>query len=223
MTGVRNVLPYLACGIWLFVPALAIAQAFAARYPPAFQPHTFNQGIPTPLLVAENVLRVLLFAVAAAMPLMQRPAARLLGISVRPLGISTRTFGIAVYLLGLAAYAASFAMICLATDSRWSRSVLGLTAPAWTPAVWLIGITMLTGPIRGLPRSRPWMYLVLCAVFLAVHITHTALAVTRQPAGTSARPFTAASPEPPRTVRPETRPTPWPRERPASPADLGEG
>lgn len=153
---------YLDSGIFLVIPPLVIAQAFASHYPPPFQPANFSHAIPAALLIAENVLRGLVFAVAALMPLSQ-PTTR------RPLGAS-------VYLLGLALYTASWALVCFAPASAWSRSLIGFTAPAWTPAVLLTGVALLTGRVRWLPWSRPWMYLVLCAAFLSLHITHTALA-----------------------------------------------
>ena len=165
MTGASGLARWLDSGIWLFLPPLAIAQAFASRYPPTYRADTFTRGIPASLLTAESTLRALVIAVALVMPVSRSS-------TPRPLGI-------AVYLIGLGAYTASWALLWLATGSAWSRSPIGLTAPAWTPAVWLAGVAMLTGHVRGLPWSQPWMYLVLCVAFLGVHITHVTLAVTR--------------------------------------------
>ena len=61
----------------------------------------------------------------------------------------------------------------------WSTSRAGFLAPAYTPLLWLIGLGLTGGRLYGPVPFKPWIYLVLACVFVAVHVTHAHLVYTR--------------------------------------------
>ncbi len=148
----------LSCG-WLLLPAAAWNIALARQLPPAFQRDEFWRDVPAPLAVAENALRLAVFAAPFLMPLDLEASG-----SVRALFI----FG-----AGTILYFASWLALIWRPESRWSRCPWGFAAPAYTPLFWLLGIALLGDRLFWGTFYRWWMYLVLCAAFLAAHIAHT--------------------------------------------------
>ena len=156
---------YLLNALWLLAPVMALNVAFAARLPPAYQPEIFWRDIPPALALAENGLRVGLFALPALIPLGWRSRSQWLGLGL--------------FAFGFAVYAASWALLIVAPDGAWSRSGPGFTAPAWTPALWLAGLVVLADE-SFFPRLRPrWPLAVLATLFLACHFAHAALIFSR--------------------------------------------
>lgn len=153
-----------SCGV-LLVPAMLWNVALAGHLPPAFRPSEFWREIPAPLAVAENGLRVLVFALPFFMPLrLSAPAA---------------TRGWVIYTAGTLVYFASWLALILSPASSWSTSALGFTAPAYTPVLWLLGIALIGRQLFWGAFYRWWMYLVLALAFLTAHVTHTALVYAR--------------------------------------------
>lgn len=164
----------LSCG-WLLLPAAAWNILLAKHLPPAFQPDEFGRDIPAPLAFAENGLRIAVFMLPFLMPLdMAAPGA----------GRALLVFG-----AGTLLYFASWLALIGLPGSRWSRCALGFAAPAYTPLLWLLGIALLGDRLFWGTFYRWWMYVVLCVVFLAAHITHTMRVYFRnpQPGVTAAR------------------------------------
>ncbi len=148
----------LSCGL-LLLPAAVWNIVLASRLPPAFQPDEFGRDIPAPLAFAESVLRIAVFVLPFLMPLdMAAPGA----------GRALLIFG-----AGTLLYFASWLALIWLPESRWSRRPWGFTAPAYTPLLWLFGISLLGDRLFWGTFYRWWMYLVLCVVLLAAHITHT--------------------------------------------------
>ena len=154
----------LSCGL-LLVPVILWNAAFASRLPPMFALSEFWRDIPVPLGLAENVLRVFVFVLPFAMPL-----------SVGSVG---QRRGLVVFVLGSLVYFGSWLPLMLAPHSTWSTGVLGAAAPAYTPAIWLVGIGMLGRRLYWGRRYRWWFYLVGGAAFLVVHIVHTLIVYAR--------------------------------------------
>jgi hypothetical protein len=154
----------LSCG-WLLLPAAAWNIALAKHLPPTFQRVEFWRDVPAPLAVAENGLRIAVFAVPFLMPLelAAHSAARALFI-----------FG-----AGTLLYFASWLALIWLPESRWSRSPWGFAAPAYTPMLWLVGIGLLGDRLFWGTFYRWWMYFALCVAFLAAHVTHTMLVHSR--------------------------------------------
>ncbi|MCC9197605.1 hypothetical protein QNO08_07660 [Arthrobacter sp. zg-Y820] len=156
----RNRIPgsaWLWNRFWLVLPVLALNAAVAPYLPPPYGPQAFSAGIPAALIIAENVLRALLCAAPAFMPL------------------TPRRGGLWLYGTGLAAYAGAWLAVMAAPESPWSTGLIGFTAPAWTSLLWLAGIGW-GSSLRFVPGYRPWMYLAAGAVFTAVHTLHAGLA-----------------------------------------------
>jgi len=144
------------------LPVLAINLAFAGALPPAYRPGSFWAGIPGWLALAENAGRVAVTALPLAMAIGRSTARQRLGL--------------VLYGIGLLAYAAGWAMLVLAPESGWSTSLFGFSAPAWLPALWLIGIGLAGRPYRGWVRPLFWL---AALVFLASHTAHAALVFSR--------------------------------------------
>jgi hypothetical protein len=155
----RLLTPPLWNCFWLTLPVLALNAAFAGRLPAAFQPDIFWRDIPPALGAAENVLRTLALALTLFMPIGRRARA-----------------GFALYALGLLAYLGSWLPLLLAPQSAWSASAAGFLAPALTPALWLSGIGMVGA---GRSRRLTAAYAASAAIFLAAHLCHAALVLSR--------------------------------------------
>jgi hypothetical protein len=157
-----------ATAIWLIVPILVLNIVFAKDLPAAFQPDVFWSAIPGWIALPENVLRTAVFAATVFMPFRGWRD-----------GAGT---GWALFLLGNALYALAWAALILWPQSAWSASALGFAAPAWTPAIWLAGIALVSGPPSFATRwGAAWAIAFrLSAVgFLAAHISHTLLVHSR--------------------------------------------
>ena len=140
-------------GFWLLVPILIWNAIFSSRLAhPAFE---HDEDVAQWLLISENVLRI--------------------GVFIAPLFLTlkwetTRSkVGWIAYIVGVQVYFGTWIPLMMAPDSAWSNSVIGFTAPAWTPLLWLVG----TGLIGGW-----WPYVGLAVVFVAVHVSHWALVLS---------------------------------------------
>lgn len=108
---------------WLLVPVLLWNAALISRLPRAYSPEVFEFGIPAFLAVAENSLRVAVFALPFLAPF--------------ELVTKFHKIGIAVFGVGLAIYFMSWLPLISFPGSAWSLSAVGFLAPAYTPFVWL--------------------------------------------------------------------------------------
>lgn len=163
MSGATN--RYLRSCIWLLVPILALNLLFTPSLPPAYQAGVFWRDIPRALAIGENVLRVVVMILPALVPF--------------SLETRAQRVGLAVFAVGFAAYAGSWAALILAPGSAWAMSALGFTAPAWTPALWLLGFVLLA---KGsfVPRIRARPVLATCSIaFVVLHVAHAALVFGR--------------------------------------------
>jgi hypothetical protein len=150
---------YLLNCFWLLVPVLVFNLLFARHLPPAFQPERFDRAIPRALARPENVLRTLVML----LPLLMRLR----------LASPNERLGGALYLFGVLVYFASWGVLILAPRCAWSASVLGFMAPAYTPAIWLVGIGLMGGTlVVSNARLGPWPYCAVSALFLVFHNLH---------------------------------------------------
>lgn len=161
-----NILTYGANCFLLLVPVFIWNIWLARALPQPYSPEVFEDDIPGPLLLAENCLRLALFA----FPLIMQ-----LGLSSQ----QQRT-GLAVYLVGILLYGSSWLVQIWAPKSPWSRSAAGFLAPAYTPAIWLVGIGMLGEDSFIEWPYRPQVYFVLAAAFVFVHTAHAFMAYRNQ-------------------------------------------
>ncbi|SEL90657.1 hypothetical protein [Parapedobacter koreensis] len=138
---------------------------WANQLPVAFLPDTFSKEIPPVVSYGEQTFRMLFFILTFMMPLNKD------NLQARWAWLS--------YGFGLFAYFASWLMLIYRPESGWSNSLLGFTAPAWTPALWMLGIAYIGRSFFfGLPFGR-WLVLSVCCLFLLFHNAHTYIVFLR--------------------------------------------
>lgn len=145
----------------LTIPILLWDYIFTDKLPKAFQPEIFWKDIPSFLIYGENISRIIMFVF----------------ISLMPLSISTITKkkGFAFYVAGTLVYFVSWLILIYYPNSMWSKSVLGLLAPAYTPLFWLIGIGLIGNSLYFNIPYRRWLYFLVVILFLIFHNWHTYL------------------------------------------------
>ena len=145
----------------LTIPVLLWDYIFTDRLPKAYQPEIFWKNIPSFISYAENISRLIMFVL----------------ISFMPIKIVTviQKKGFVLYVIGVLLYFASWLMLMYFPNSMWSKSVLGLLSPAYTPLFWLIGIGLIGDSFYfNIPFKR-WVYFLVVIIFLIFHNWHTYL------------------------------------------------
>ena len=143
-------LTWLNC-LWLILPLLTWNLVLGPRIKQ--DAITSDAHSPKWLLMAENVVRVLVFALPVLMPLPGRAQWQ----SPPPQA------GLIVYVLGTLVYFASWLPLMFGPASAWSNSPAGLLAPRLTPFLSFLGIAILGGS---------WIYGVVAAGFILLHTWH---------------------------------------------------
>jgi hypothetical protein len=137
--------------LWLILPLLAWNIILGPRIT---DPRvTSDAHSPQWLLIAENIARILVFALPLLIPLPHGAD----WLSTLPKA------GMAVYIIGTLVYFCSWLPLLLAPASIWSNSPVGLLAPRLTPYLSFLGIALLGGT---------WLYAGIAAVFIFLHTWH---------------------------------------------------
>ena len=150
----------LSCGL-LLLPILLFDAALFDRLPPAISDASSWDAIPPALALAERVLRVPVFLLPFLMSLRMSTA--------------RQRAGAVLTVLGMLVYFASWMGLIAAPESGWSLSAAGFLAPAYTPALWLLGIALLGEEFCWGRPCPPWLYGSLSTAFLLVHVAHAAI------------------------------------------------
>ncbi|MCG8526415.1 MAG: hypothetical protein MI748_08555 [Opitutales bacterium] len=146
-------------GFFLLIPIFVWNIILAPHLPEAYQLENFNEGIPRWIALGENIFRGIIFVMPAI--LLIDPKKLLL------------------FMVGLVLYFMSWLLLILAPETSWSTSVVGFTAPAWLPIIWLAGIGMAGDRYYfKLPFSR-WHYWVPSIGFVVFHVAHTSIIFQR--------------------------------------------
>lgn len=135
------------------------------KLPLNFQPAVFWKDVPPYLTYGENISRTIVFVLTILMPLR----------------ISTKTQkrGLLLYFIGTMLYFASWIALIYFPDSNWSNHIIGFTAPAYTPLLWLTGIGFIGNSFyQNLPYKR-WFFISLSIIFLIFHNFHTIIIYLR--------------------------------------------
>ncbi len=149
-------------GFLLLIPIFLWNVAFAKKLPPSFGKEAMDNGMPKYILMGENVLRMIVFIA---------PLLFITDISTKVGGI-----GFAVYIIGLTVYFASWLAVIYRPKSVWSKSIFGYAAPAYTTAIWFLGICLMTKTYHfGIPYQR-WHYMAASILFIGVHTLHSLIA-----------------------------------------------
>ena len=110
---------------------------------------TSDAHSPRWLLIAENITRILVFALPLLIPLQAKD--------------TLSRSGLIIYVLGTLVYFASWLPLLLAPHSHWRNSTPGLLAPRLTPFLSFFGIALI---------GSSWPYGLVSAVFIFVHTWH---------------------------------------------------
>jgi hypothetical protein len=161
-----KILGYARNCFWLLVPILIFNMLFTSLLPAAYQMNVFWKDIPKAISLPENLLRMIVMILPVFMRLR--------------FSTMSQKLGLALYLTGLLVYFASWTVLIVSPQSAWSMSVIGFMAPAWTPIIWLLGISLIGNELL-LPgvTFKPWMYGVLSVLFLIFHNLHAATIYSR--------------------------------------------
>lgn len=153
------ILEILNNGYIPIVPILVWNTLLTSRLPPAFDPKSFNSGIPTVIIIGENLCRAVIFV----LPLLLKTN----------ISTSIGKAGLVIFICGALLYFSSWLLLIWIPDSAFSKSILGFTAPAYTPLVWLIGLSlMMESYYFAFPYSK-WHYILPSIVFSFFHVRHT--------------------------------------------------
>lgn len=153
-------LHYLSSCFLLVVPVLLWNVFLWRRLPQAFQKEIWDD-IPRPLSFVESGVRFVVFLFSIILFLEIRTVLQVVGFVI---------FGI-----GILVYFASWVPQILQPESRWSKSLLGFCAPAYTPIVWLVGIALIGQHMLFDVWYQYWIYILLSVVFVGVHTLHSVL------------------------------------------------
>lgn len=143
----------------LTIPILIWNIVLTSKLPQDFQPEIFWKDIPTFLTYGENISRTVVFMLTLLMPL----------------SISTlaQKRGFFLYVGGTLLYFASWVVLINFPNSEWSNSIIGFTAPAYTPLFWLIGIGLIGNSFYFNLPFRRWFFISISIIFLIFHNFHT--------------------------------------------------
>lgn len=132
---------------WLLVPILLWNAIFTPKLTQdGFQA---DDHVPSWILIAENVLRMLVFFLPLLLPLQWSDG--------------WGKAGLAIYLVGTLIYFTSWLPLVYVADAPWSTSALGILAPFFTPLIVFMGLGLV---------GQSWLYLGVSALFIAVHSWH---------------------------------------------------
>lgn len=145
----------------LMLPILAWNMALADRLPNTFQPEVFWKEIPPFLAYGESTARIVVFTMTLFMPLH----------IVTP----TQRKGLFLYASGLLIYFISWLLLIFSPSSAWSNSIIGFSAPAYTPLLWLTGIGLIGNSFYFSLRYKRWVFITVSVIFLVFHNLHTYL------------------------------------------------
>jgi len=149
----------LSNGYIPIIPILAWNILFTSKLPPAYQPQLFNSNIPLAIIVGENIFRSIIFL----LPLFFR-----LNVS-SPLG----TKGLIIFTSGVVLYFTSWLMLIYAPNAEWGSNILGFVAPAYTPIIWLLGLSLMVDSYYFKFAYSKWHFILPSIAFSIFHISHT--------------------------------------------------
>jgi len=147
-------------GYILIIPIIIWNICFLSYLPSSYAPSNFNSDIPLWIIVGENLFRTVLFG----FPLFFQ-------VNIK---ISFENKGLIIYLLGVMIYFSSWLAIIISPTSVWSSSVLGFSAPAYTPIIWILGLSMMVDSyyFKFKFNYSKWHFLLPSMSLIVFHISH---------------------------------------------------
>ena len=144
----------------LIIPIIIWNISFISYLPSPYKPENFNSDIPLWITVGENLFRTVLFI----FPVFFK-------INIK---ISFENKGLITYLLGVVIYFSSWLVIIISPASAWSASILGFSAPAYTPIIWILGLSMMVDAyyFNFKFNYSKWHFLLPSMSLIVFHISH---------------------------------------------------
>jgi len=149
---------YILNCLLLLVPIMAWNMIFFSKLPYLYSQKAFEKNIPTFVLGGENISWLLVFVLPLLMPLR--------------IETQSQRLGLWVYAAGAAIYFVSWLMQMYFSRSAWSLSAFGFLAPAYTPLIWLIGISLIGSTFYFSSPYRSGMYITIAIIFICFHLSH---------------------------------------------------
>ncbi len=156
----------LNCG-WLLLPIMLWNMAFTSKLPRTFSTEFFEKDISAFTANGENFFRLMVFILPLLMPL------RII--------TQSQKIGPWLYGAGSLIYFLSWVMLIRFPQGNWSRSILGFLAPTYTPLIFLAGIGLMGSSLYFPSLYKAWMFIVIAAIFVGFHVSHTLLIYSRIP------------------------------------------
>ena len=149
---------YLLNCMLLLLPIMAWNMIFASKLPQAYSAEIFWKDIPPLIANGENIFRLLVFILPLLMPLR--------------IETQSQKLGLWLYIAGTVIYFITWLAQIYFPQSAWSLSALGFLAPAYTPLLWLFGISLIGSAFYFSSPYRSWMYIVTSIIFIGFHLSH---------------------------------------------------
>ena len=149
---------FLNCFV-LTIPILVWNILLTDKLPKTTKPEILIQHISQLITYPENIIRIIVFAMMAFMPIQ--------------VSKTIQKQGLFLFVFGTLIYFTSWLILIYYPESMWSKSAFGVLSPAYTPALWLIGIGLIGDRFYfNLPYKR-WIFISLSIIFLIFHNVHT--------------------------------------------------
>jgi hypothetical protein len=145
----------------LLVPILIWNIAFTGLLPATYQSGEFDKDIPASILWGEHILRLVVFALPAFMPL--------------NIFFKYQKIGLGIYFIGIFLYFLSWRPLILYPEGSWSMSLYGFLSPAITPLIFLVGIGLIGHKLFFNIKYHQVVYISLSIIFIAFHTIHVYL------------------------------------------------
>jgi len=147
-------------GYILIIPIIIWNICFFSYLPSPYKPENFNNDIPLWIIVGENLFRTVLFI----FPVFFK-------VNIK---ISFKNKGLITYLVGVVIYFSSWLAIIISPASAWSTSILGFSAPAYTPIIWILGLSMMVDAYAFNFKFNysKWHFLLPSMSLIVFHISH---------------------------------------------------
>ena len=136
-----------------------------SKLPSAYDANLFNRNIPFTIIIGENLFRFIIFF----LPLFFR-------LSITS---SLEKKGLVIFFFGIVLYFSSWLMLVYVPNSGWSNSVLGFTAPAYTPIIWLVGLSLMVDSYYFKFAYSKWHFILPAIAFSIFHVSHSVYVYSR--------------------------------------------
>jgi hypothetical protein len=87
--------------------------------------------------------------------------------------------GLLIFSVGVLLYFSSWLALIIFPDSSWSLSIWGFTAPAYTPFIWLFGLSLFFNSYYFNYPYKYWHFFSISTIFIFFHLWHAIIVYNR--------------------------------------------